>query len=395
MKNIITIAKKEFKDTLRDRRTLLVMIVVPLLLFPVIFSFVSGIQSSSMKEAAERKLNIGYNKVSNNETLLNYLEKNENFAFIELQETDSLSKKIKKDTLDAVLIFPSGFDSRIDSMKEASVAFYFESTEEQVEERIVGLIQQYEDEVVKERLSRLQIEKSVIDPVMIQRKDVSTTQEKIGKIAGGLIPYVFIIFCFIGAMYPAIDLFTGEKERQTIETILTTPVHRMEILTGKMLVIILAGIFSALLAIVGLFFGLNSAQALPSQLTEVVADMLSANTILLLLSMLIPLTIFFAGILIPVTVYAKSFKEAQSIITPLNIIIILPAIIGMLPGIELNIKTAVIPVINIALATKEIVAGTIDYSLLAIVYASLIVFAAAAITFSVKYFSKETNILRS
>jgi sodium transport system permease protein len=395
MKNIITIAKKEFKDTLRDRRTLLVMIVVPLLLFPVLFSFVGNIQSSSMKEAAERKLNIGYNKVAGNETLLNYLEKNENFALIELQQTDSLSGIIKEDTLHAVLIFPSAFDSMIDSMKETSVAFYFESTEEQVEERIVGLIRQYEDEIVNERLSKLEINKSVIDPVIIKRNDVSTTQEKIGKIAGGLIPYVFIIFCFIGAMYPAIDLFTGEKERQTIETILTTPVHRMEILTGKMLVIILAGIFSALLAIVGLFFGLNSAEALPSQLTEVVTDMLSANTILLLLSMLIPLTIFFAGILIPITVYAKSFKEAQSIITPLNIIIILPAIIGMLPGIELNIKTAVIPVINIALATKEIVAGTIDFSLLAIVYASLIVFAVAAISFSVRYFSKETNILRS
>jgi len=395
MKNIITIAKKEFKDTLRDRRTLLVMIVVPLLLFPVIFSFVGNIQSSSMKEAAERKLNIGYNKVSGNETLLNYLEKNENFALIELQQRDSLSKIIKEDTLHAVLIFPSGFDSMIDSMKETSVGFYFESTEEQVEERIVGLIRQYEEEIVNERLSKLEINKSVIDPVIIKRNDVSTTQEKIGKIAGGLIPYVFIIFCFIGAIYPAIDLFTGEKERQTIETILTTPVYRMEILTGKMMVIILAGIFSALLAIVGLFFGLNSAEALPSQLTEVVTDMLSANTILLLLSMLIPLTIFFAGILIPITVYAKSFKEAQSIITPLNIIVILPAIIGMLPGIELNVKTAVIPVINIALATKEIVAGTIDFSLLAIVYASLIVFAVAAISFSVRYFSKETNILRS
>lgn len=395
MKNIITIAKKEFKDTLRDKRTLMVMIVVPLLLFPVIFSFVSGIQSSSMKKAAERKLHIGYNQTSGSENFLSYLKENENFVFIELQHMDSLPGKIKNDTLDAVLVFPSGFGDRIDSMKETPVEFYFESTKEQVEARIMSAIQRYEDQIVKERLSKLKVDKAVIDPLMVQRKDVSTTQEKIGKIAGGLIPYVFIIFCFIGAMYPAIDLFTGEKERQTIETILTTPVHRMEILTGKMLVIVLAGIFSALLAIVGLFIGMNSAQALPSQLTEVVADMLSANTILLLLSMLIPLTIFFAGLLIPITVYAKSFKEAQSIITPLNIIIILPAIIGMLPGIELNIQTAAIPIINIALASKEIVAGTIDYSLLAIVYASLIVFAAAAITFSVKYFSKETNILRS
>src|SRR6056297_2874447 len=395
MKNIITIAKKEFKDTLRDRRTLLVMIVVPLLLFPVIFSFVGNIQSSSMKEAAERKLNIGYNKVSGNETLLNYLEKNENFALIELQQRDSLSKIIKEDTLHAVLIFPSGFDSMIDSMKETSVGFYFESTEEQVEERIVGLIRQYEEEIVNERLSKLEINKSVIDPVIIKRNDVSTTQEKIGKIAGGLIPYVFIIFCFIGAMYPAIDLFTGEKERMTIETILASPVKRIKILSGKMVVVVATGIFSALLAIVGLFAGLNFADALPSEIIEVTGDILQVKFIVLLLTMLIPLTIFFAGILIPISIYAKSFKEAQSIITPINILVIVPGIVGLLPGVELTLQTALIPVVNIALATKDIVAGTIDYGLLAAVYGSLILFAVLTVAFSVRYFGKETNILRA
>jgi sodium transport system permease protein len=196
-------------------------------------------------------------------------------------------------------------------------------------------------------------------------------------------------------MYPAIDLFTGEKERGTIETILTTPVRRIHILSGKMIVVVATGIISALLAIVGLFGGLNFADTLPAQITEVTGDILQPQFILLLLTMLIPLTVFFAGILIPISIYAKSFKEAQSIITPINILVILPGVVGMMPGIELDFQTAVIPIINIALATKDIVAGTIDYGLLAVVYGSLILFAMLSVAFSVRYFDRETNILRT
>jgi sodium transport system permease protein len=279
-------------------------------------------------------------------------------------------------------------------MKTGSVEFYYESTNEGVENRIVSVFDAYENKIIDERLTKVNIDKALINPVNIAHKDVATVQEKIGKYAGGLIPYVFIIFCFIGAMYPAIDLFTGEKERMTIETILTTPAKRIQILTGKMVVVVLTGIMSALLAIVGLFLGLNFAETLPTQLLDVAGDILQVNFIVLLLTMLIPLTIFFGGILIPISIYAKSFKEAQSIITPINIVVIVPAIVGMLPGVELSLQTAAIPVVNIALATKEIIAGTIDYGLLSIVYASLILIAVASVAFSVRYFSKENNILR-
>ena len=162
-----------------------------------------------------------------------------------------------------------------------------------------------------------------------------------------------------------------------------------------MIVVVATGIISALLAIAGLFVGLNFAEALPAQIMEVAGDILQFRFIVLLLSMLIPLTIFFAGILIPISIYAKSFKEAQSIITPINILVILPGIVGMMPGIELDLQTAAIPVINIALATKDIVAGTIDYGLLGVVYASLILFAVISVAFSVRYFGRETNILRT
>lgn len=394
MKTIFDIARKEFIDTLRDKRTLLVMIIVPLLLFPVIFSFVSNIQQNSMEKARERQLNVGYSIDQQGNEFLTYLTEQENVKLIPLQSVDGKTSLIKQDSLDAILSFSEGFYNQVDNMQTGTVEFFYESTEEGVEDRMTSVFKTYKDNLVSQRLEKLNVDAKVIKPVEVAHHDVATTQEKIGKYAGGLIPYVFILFCFIGAMYPAIDLFTGEKERSTIETILTSPVKRIQILSGKMIVVVATGIFSALLAIVGLFVGLNFADTLPTEIIDVTGDILQVKFIVLLLTMLIPLTIFFAGVLIPISIYAKSFKEAQSIITPINILVIVPAIVGMLPGVELSIQTAAIPIVNIALATKEIIAGTIDYGLLTVVYGSLIVIALAGVLFSVRYFAQENNILR-
>ena len=394
MKTIFNIARKEFIDTLRDKRTLLVMIVVPLLLFPVIFSFVSSIQQSSMEKAHQRQLKIGYLATQQSNEFLNYLTEKENVKLIPFRSIKGKTSLIKQDSLDAILDFSEGFYAQIDNMQTGTVDFFYESTEEGVKSRVENVFESFEEKLIGQRLEKMNIDAKVINPVKLAHRDVATTQEKIGKYAGGLIPYVFILFCFIGAMYPAIDLFTGEKERMTIETILTSPVKRIEILSGKMVVVVATGIFSALLAIVGLFVGLNFASTLPNEIIEVTGDILQVKFIVLLLTMLIPLTIFFAGILIPISIYAKSFKEAQSIITPVNVLVIVPAIVGMLPGIELSIQTAAIPIVNIALATKEIIAGTIDYGLLTVVYGSLIIVALAGVFFSVRYFARENNILR-
>ena len=395
MKEFLHIARKEFKDTVRDKRTLMAMIVVPLLLFPVIFTVVSGLQSESMDKAMNRELKVAVSGSQVPSDLQVQLQEGRNIRLMHFGQDTSYRRYVRSDSLDAAIVVPVDFQSYLDNMQTARLHLYYQSTEEGVEQRLTALLDQYEAKLRRQRLAMLDISEEAIQPLHVEKVDMATMQEKIGKYVGGFIPYIFIIFCFIGAMYPAIDLFTGEKERGTIETILTTPVKRIHILTGKMSVVVATGIISALLAIVGLFGGLNFADTLPAQITEVTGDILQPQFILLLLSMLIPLTIFFAGILIPISIYAKSFKEAQSIITPINILVILPGIVGLLPGVELTLQTALIPVVNIALATKDIVAGTIDYGLLAAVYGSLILFAVLSVAFSVRYFGREANILRA
>ena len=196
-------------------------------------------------------------------------------------------------------------------------------------------------------------------------------------------------------MYPAIDLFTGEKERGTIETILTVPASRLQILIGKMLVVVISGVISGVLVILGLYLTLRFNPDVPDMVLNIANQILTPLNLGLIILMLIPLTTFFSGILIPVSIYSKSFKEAQSLITPMTFVVILPLIVAMMPGFKLTVMTALIPIVNVALATKEIVAGTIDYGLLGLVFLSLFVFAAIGIGMCVKWFGSEGNILRT
>jgi sodium transport system permease protein len=281
-------------------------------------------------------------------------------------------------------------------MKTGQVSLLYKSANWGAKDRLMEVMEKYKNTVMDERLVKLGIQRPAIDPVVIAVKDVSSQREKIGQAIGGYVPYIFVIFGFLGCIYPAIDLFTNEKEKGTLETLLTTPVKRIEILFGKMAVVSITGLISAILSIVGLGIGLKQfANALPEALMSSLLSFVAPGNVALLLTMLVPLIVFFAGILTLVTTYAKSYKEAQSLISPMTILVILPTIVGLMPGIELNVKTALIPITNISLAAKDIISGTINYPLYGLVLASLLFFAFLSVFAAVKWFSNETNIVKA
>jgi len=245
-----------------------------------------------------------------------------------------------------------------------------------------------------ERLQILGLRPEQIKPLEIATINCASDKKMVGQLAGGFLPYIFIAFGFIGCMYPAIDLFTGEKERGTLETLLTVPVSRWKILIGKMLVVVSSGMLAATCALIGLFISIEFLDlAANKELLDVIHSVLTPAFILSMFALLLPLVIFFAGLMIPIAIYAKSFKEAQSIITPLNIVMVLPAMIGFFPGIQLDVNTVFIPVINVVLATKELIAGTLTWVYFGGVFSIMLLLAALAIMLSYRQFGKETNIL--
>ena len=395
---IFNIFKKELKETLRDKRTLIMMLVIPILIFPLILNVVIGV-SSSFEESAENKtLKIGIlgdpddyfaqklNEIPNAlgpKTLIPY-------------HGDSIKMRadLKEEKLDLIFIYDSKFSEKLDKMEPTKLICSFDKTNIGYDQRAQKYVQFIEAEEKLKRYETLNIDEQQITPFEIAYENSASNQKMIGELVGGFLPYIFIAFGFMGCMYPAIDLFTGEKERGTIETLLTTPVSRWQFLVGKMLVIILSGLMASLFALLGLFLSINFMDIIPDpEIMKVVNQILSIGFVLKLFFLLLPLTVFFAGIMIPIAVYTKTFKEAQSIIAPLNILVLLPAMAGLFPGIELNIKTAMIPILNIVLATKGLIGGHIDYSLLALSFLVMLILAVIAVMISFKQFGKESNIL--
>lgn len=386
---------KEIKELLRDRRTMLAMMVIPVLVFPLLLGLITTITKNFEESQAAEVLKIGVTGDYSNEILIQLEQIPEavgpkTIIPIQAENNEAIKDLIRNDSLNIVMVFQHSADKSVAQQMEV----FFQGTNLGSQNRAMSYIAVLEEIGRNQKLAQLKITPAQITPFEVSYTNVSTSEEMIGKVAGGFLPYIFIIFGFIGCMYPAIDLFTGEKERKTLETLLTAPVARWKILVGKMLVVVTSGLLAAIFAILGLYLAMEVFELVDDpELRGVIKNILNPVFIVSLLLLLIPLTLFFAGIMIPITVGAQSFKEAQSVLTPINFLVILPAIIGLLPGVELNYITAFIPIVNVVLATKELIAGSLELVLVGISFGTTVIFAALSVLVSYKRFGSEKNVV--
>jgi sodium transport system permease protein len=391
MNTILTVLKKELNDTLRDRRTLISAVIIPALIIPLLLIGVTKLQTSLMKKEGDKQLKIAL--IGNHQNFKEQLQDSSVKTFTNYKIADA-KEAVAKDSLDAVIEFPADFFANVNDMKSGKMNLYYKSTNLMLYSRLSEKLEIIKANILEERIKKLNISKETLTPFEVTKVDIATAKEQLGKLVGGFLPYIFIIFCFTACMYPAIDLITGEKEKGTMETLLSSPASRFQILIGKMLTISIVGLAAALMTIVGMVVGLKFLPNIPVDFLATINDMISIKFIVMLFAMLIPLSIFFAGLLSAIVIRAKSFKEAQTMVTPMMFVIIIPAMLALIPGVVLNWQTAFIPVLNIALATKEIIAGTINMAMYAAIVLSLIAFALLAAFVSYKQFSKESMVLK-
>ncbi|HBK70491.1 MAG TPA: ABC transporter permease [Flavobacteriaceae bacterium] len=391
MKTIFTVIKKELTDTLRDKKTLFSAILLPALAMPLLLLGVTKLQQNLLNKEQHKQLKVAL--IGAPQNIVSQF-KDTTFVLVNNIALVGVKDSINNGSLDAVLEFKPDFEEKVSNLKSGGLNLYYKSTNLMVEKRIREKLDSYKSVIMDDRIKQLDLSPEALEPLAISKIDIASPKEQIGKMIGGFIPYIFIIFCFMGCMYPALDLITGEKERGTIETLLTVPASRFKILIGKTITIALIGISAALMTIAGMFVGLKFIDGIPPDFLNAINDILGLKFILMLFAMLIPLSVFFAGLLSAVVVRASSFKEAQSYATPMSFLVIIPAMIALMPGVELNWQTVWIPILNIALATKEIIAGTIQPAHYIMVVGSLILLAVVAVFFSLKQFSKETMVLK-
>ena len=393
----LTIAKKELTDITRDRRTIIMMVVLPFVLIPGLFGVVYTIQSQQAKKATEQQMKVSFFGQEHAPELYQAFADLDNVIILDQITADSVDSYIQNEYLDAAIYVNREYQKSIDQNKQAPIIIKFKGTDSFgiTRDRIKSLLTAQENQIITKRMNQLNLKPDIVKAYQIEYKDVASTQEKLGKFVGGFLPYFFIIFGFMGAMYPALDLGAGEKERGTLETILSSPATRLDVVLGKFLVVMLAAIITAFIALGGMYFGIQTFPDIEPWVLEVVNVILSAKTVILMMSLIIPISAFFSALLLGLSIYAKSFKEAQSIVGPLNIAIIFPALIGTLPGIELNAITSLIPILNVSLASMDIIGGRINPWNMVEVYLSLIVLAGLGIVWCVNWFNRESTIFRN
>ena len=262
-------------------------------------------------------------------------------------------------------------------------------------------LKEYRDKIVETRLVAAHVPSSVLTPFLIKQDNVAPPEKVGGAAFGGIIGYMVILLCLTGGMYPAMDLTAGEKERGTIETILSSPIARFDLVMGKFFLVLTASLVTAALSVLSMGISFWAAQHLKAidmaKNPDAAAMQLQIKlpAVLSVFLMALPLAVLFSAGLITISLFAKSYKEAQSYISPLMILVILPAIAAMLPGVELTAKLALIPILNVSLLCKELVTGTYHWNFIALIFLSTCVYAAAALFLAVKMFQREDVLFRS
>jgi len=382
---------------LRDRRTLISMILIPIILFPVLMFGMSAVMMRMIEKTEAEVTKIVIIGKEFAPAIVSLIDDGETF---EIVEEDDFESALKEKKISAALEFPDDFENKIREQDSTEAIIYYDAAElksEFTSEKLKDRLEDYQDSVVAARLRDRQIDQSLLHPIKVSKRNLAPKEKMGGFILARFLPYIIVILAMSGAMYPAIDLTAGEKERGTLETILVTPVSRLDIATGKFLTVLTASVITIILATTSMSltasFGFAKIGQFASE--QQIQFSIKPLSILLLLALMFPIACLFSSALLSVALFAKSYKEAQSYITPLMFVVILPATISFLPGFELDWRLVFIPIVNISIAAKEVLLGTYKWGFILLIFISTFIYAGFSIFVTKRLFEKEEVLFRT
>jgi sodium transport system permease protein len=399
LRDIAIVYRKELLDLLRDRRTLISMIVVPVLVMPLLMT---GMGTAAVKLVSNARKEIPKVMVLGGEDSPETMEALRALHAIELiparpDYTNQIADKIIR----AAVEIPKGFDAALASGDRTTVRIYIYGGEMRSSfgaEAVEQFFNHLRDMTVSERLAARNVPEKVLHPFDVRQTNVAPAKKVSGNLIGSIIPYLIILMCMTGAMYPAVDLTAGEKERGTMETLLCSPVARTDLVLGKCLMVLTASLVTTLLSLAstgGSFVLLKKVVLSASKSAVSLPLTIDMPSLAAVFAMMLPLALFFSATLLAIALFSRSSKEAHSYLQPLLIVIIIPAVASVLPGVELNYRLALIPVLNVSLVSKEVLSGTFHWNYIALIFGSTCVYAAAALFGAVALFKRESVLFRT
>src|SRR5262245_36929452 len=249
MRSIKLIYFKEMLDLVRDRRAMISIVIVPLLIWPLISTGVSFFFTRSAKRAQMQQFRLALKEDVNLAGVQASLEE----AGFQIQVSDDprLAVENKATDLGIEVIGPA---------QNISVKIYADLSQFETQistGRIEQALNQMKSRQIKIELQRLGIGERILTPFSVEKVNTAPPQKMSGAIIGALLGYMIVIAMITGGMYPGIDLTAGEKERKTMEMLLSSPATREEIVLGKILAVITATFVTSALAVISLSLSLN------------------------------------------------------------------------------------------------------------------------------------------
>jgi len=406
-RNILTVYLKELRDTLRDRRAIVTMFVIPTVIMPVIvFGF--GFAMTKVVRSARAEIpSVMLIGAADSPDVRAALAAHPRVRLV--PAAGDYRRLISDKKVRAAVELPDDFDAALVRGEPARVRLYHYEGEIKSGFAVAELdrfFRDYREKTVAARLADRGLPATLINPFDIGRQNVAPPEKVGGNLIGGFLPYLIILLCFTGAIYPAMDLTAGEKERGTMETLLCTPVARLDLVLGKFLMVltgslstvVLAGVSSAItIPLSSVFLPRMAAGAAAAAQTAraTVIPFIDPLGFLASFALVLPVAVLFAAVIFTIALFAKSYKEAQGTVSPLVVVVILPALASLLPGVELNARLALVPILNVSLACKELVSGVFHWGYLALIFGSTCAYAAGALALAVRMFNREDVIFRT
>ncbi|WP_050616436.1 ABC transporter permease [Bacillus testis] len=376
---LLNIYLKEIKDCFRDRRTLLLSVLLPIL----IVSGMTLFYESLLSDGKEDTYTLAVNKAASTDELKKMIPGSQ----IKLIPSEHPERTVKDGKAQAALLLEDGFFSRLQDGQKAEASIVGDSFSQNganLMTIVSNHLSSYEKKIVSERLQQQGMDPSILQPIQLQTKELSAEKPAINLIAM-LIPMILALAIGVGSGPAASDLFAGEKERKTMEALLMTPVNRSTLLLAKWMTISTIG------AITG-FVTLAVVTAEIAFFTTNLKDSISFSSqtpfiILLALLLSIVYAIFLASLLVLTSIIAKTVKESQSYSTPIMILNVFPMMFLTSIGInELTASYFVTPFLNLFALLKELILGIVDYNHILLTFGSnilclLVIFFIARIFF--------------
>ncbi len=380
-----TIFRKEMLEVLRDKRMLFLVILMPFFLYPVMFTLIGFVGKSQGEKLNTEKVTVLLNPEAENTPISVLLKANPTLD-VKLESFEQAALDTMTNTI-GVLV-GDGYQSSLDSNRSATVTIYYDSSKDLLDGRVNDIkssVEELSQDLLLARLNAQQLPQGFVKPIDLREQNIAPQERVIGKIMGRFLPMMLLLFIFTGCIYIAIDITAGEKERRTLQTLFTAPLKVSEIIAGKFLATFLVGVVSATMNVLSLLVAMYIQVQLLSdgKAGEAFSLPIGPEGWAWMALIIVLATAFMAAISIAVVLLANSYKEAQSYVSPLMMVIIIPAVMSQMPGMELTTTTAMIPMLNISLAIGAIFQGIFNVGhilmvvLFALLYAGLALYLAS------------------